>query len=418
MKQILSTIFLALVLVVSLPSSASALEQPIAVQLDGLTLSLEVPPVIHNGRTMVPFRAIAEAMNIPVSWDDTSRTVTAGDGKTTVRLQINNPTAYINNNPVTLDAAPQIVSGRTLIPLRFFSEAFDSIVDWNGTLRQVTIASSPKNMTVIGFYALGDSNTSSWTNLFGHPYPTTASGNTDVISELALGWYSLDRDGNLLDKSRTGWQRPDGWENVLAAAKQYKLQNEMVIHVTDGDGTISSLLNDRAAMTRAAKAISKEARFYRGVNLDFEGLGYSDKGDQLKQVQQKFTTFVSLLNQELKVNNTRLTLTLHAPNSAYSGYDYQALGKIADRIIIMAYDYGSKPEPVSMVKQAVEMARASVPAHKLILGISAPSETADSISAKAGIAKRYNLNGIALWRLGVIDDGMWETLRDCIIADK
>ncbi len=418
MKQILSTIFLALVLVVSLPSSASALEQPIAVQLDGLTLSLEVPPVIHNGRTMVPFRAIAEAMNIPVSWDDTSRTVTAGDGKTTVRLQINNPTAYINNNPVTLDAAPQIVSGRTLIPLRFFSEAFDSIVDWNGTLRQVTIASSPKTMTVIGFYALGDSNTSSWTNLFGHPYPTTASGNTDVISELALGWYSLDRDGNLLDKSRTGWQRPDGWENVLAAANQFKLQNEMVIHVTDGDGTISSLLNDRAAMTRAAKAISKEARFYRGVNLDFEGLGYSDKGDQLKQVQQKFTTFVSLLNQELKVNNTRLTLTLHAPNSAYSGYDYQALGKIADRIIIMAYDYGSKPEPVSMVKQAVEMARASVPAHKLILGISAPSETADSISAKAGIAKRYNLNGIALWRLGVIDDGMWETLRDCIIADK
>ena len=418
MKQILSTIFLVLVLVVSLPSSASALEQPIAVQLDGLTLSLEVPPVIHNGRTMVPFRAIAEAMNIPVSWDDTSRTVTAGDGKTTVRLQINNPTAYINNNPVTLDAAPQIVSGRTLIPLRFFSEAFDSIVDWNGTLRQVTIASSPKTMTVIGFYALGDSNASSWTNLFGHPYPTTASGNTDVISELALGWYSLDRDGNLLDKSRTGWQRPDGWENVLAAAKQYKLQNEMVIHVTDGDGTISSLLNNRAAMTRAAKAISKEARFYRGVNLDFEGLGYSDKGDQLKQVQQKFTTFVSLLNQELKVNNTRLTLTLHAPNSAYSGYDYQALGKIADRIIIMAYDYGSKPEPVSMVKQAVEMACASVPAQKLILGISAPSETADSIATKVGIAKRYNLNGIALWRLGVIDDGMWETLRDCIIADK
>ena len=418
MKQILSTIFLVLVLVVSLPSSASALEQPIAVQLDGLTLSLEVPPVIHNGRTMVPFRAIAEAMNIPVSWDDTSRTVTAGDGKTTVRLQINNPTAYINNNPVTLDAAPQIVSGRTLIPLRFFSEAFDCIVDWNGTLRQVTITSPPKTMTVIGFYALGDSNTSSWTNLFGHPYPTTASGNTDVISELALGWYSLDRDGNLLDKSRTGWQRPDGWENVLAAANQFKLQNEMVIHVTDGDGTISSLLNDRAAMTRAAKAISKEARFYRGVNLDFEGLGYSDKGDQLKQVQQKFTTFVSLLNQELKVNNTRLTLTLHAPNSAYSGYDYQALGKIADRIIIMAYDYGSKPEPVSMVKQAVEMARASVPAHKLILGISAPSETADSIATKVGIAKRYNLNGIALWRLGVIDDGMWETLRECTRANK
>ena len=413
MKQILSTVFLLLILIVSLPLNASALEHPVSVQLDGLTLSLEVPPVIHNGRTLVPFRAITESMNIPVSWDDKSRTVTAGDGKTTVRLQIDNPIAYINNNPVTLEAAPKIMSGRTLIPLRFFSEAFDCKVDWNSTLRRVTITSPPKTMTVIGFYALGDSKTSSWTNLFVHPYPTTASGNTDVISELALGWYSLDRNGNLLDKSRTGWQRPDGWKNVLAAAKQYKLQNEMVIHVTDGDGTISSLLNNRPAMTRAAKVISEEARLYRGVNLDFEGLGYSDKGDQLKQVQQKFTTFVSLLNQELKANNSRLTLTLHAPNSAYSGYDYQALGKTADRIIIMAYDYGSKPEPISMVRQAVEMACASVPAQKLILGISAPSETADSIATKVGIAKRYNLNGVALWRLGVIDDGMWETLRDC-----
>lgn len=412
MKQILSTVFLLLILIVSLPLNASALEQPVSVQLDGLTLSLEIPPVILNGRTLVPFRAITESMNIPVSWDDKSRSVTASDGTTTVRLQIDNPIAYINNNPVTLDAAPKIMNGRTLIPLRFFSEAFDCKVDWNSTLRRVTITSPPKTMTVIGFYALGDSKTSSWTNLFGHPYPTTASGNTDVISELALGWYSLDRNGNLLDKSRTGWQRPDGWENVLAAAKQYKLHNEMVIHVTDGDGTISSLLNDRAAMTRTAKAISKEARLYRGVNLDFEGLGYSDKGDQLKQVQQKFATFVSLLNQELKANNSRLTLTLHAPNSAYSGYDYQALGKTADRIIIMAYDYGSKPEPVSMVRQAVEMACASVPAQKLILGISAPSETADSIATKVGIAKRYNLNGVALWRLGVIDDGMWQALRD------
>ena len=67
-------------------------------------------------------------------------------------------------------------------------------------------------MTVIGFYALGDGQTSSWTNLFGLAYPAASVGNTDAISELALGWYSIDKQGNLLDKSRTGWQRPDGWE--------------------------------------------------------------------------------------------------------------------------------------------------------------------------------------------------------------
>jgi hypothetical protein len=157
--------------------------------IDGLSLNLDVLPIIQNGRTLVPFRAIAEAMNIDVSWDDQTRTVNATDGNTTVRLQIDNRTAYRNNIPMTLDVAPQIVAGRTLIPLRFFSEAFNCQVGWDSTIFQVSIISPPKAMTVIGFYALGDSQTSSWTNLFGQTYPTAATGNTDILSELALGWY-------------------------------------------------------------------------------------------------------------------------------------------------------------------------------------------------------------------------------------
>lgn len=192
----------------------------------------------------------------------------------------------------------------------------------------------------------------------------------------------------------------------------------MVIHVTDADGAITALLNDPAAMKRAARAISAEAGQYHGVNLDFEGLGFNDWGEQLEQVQKGFTNFVTILKRELETGNIGLTLTLHPPNSAYLGYDYQTLGQIADRVIIMAYDYGAKPEPVNKVIQAVEAALASVPADRLILGISAPSETAASIAAKTGIAKRYRLGGVALWRLGVIDAGMWQALRGSITAQK
>ncbi|MBZ4688159.1 MAG: hypothetical protein PWQ96_470 [Clostridia bacterium] len=107
-------------------------------------------------------------------------------------------------------------------------------------------------------------------------------------------------------------------------------------------------------------------------------------------------------------------MTLHAPNSAYKGYDYGALGELADKIIIMAYDYKEEPgpEPVSRVKQAVEMAIQSVPPKKLLLGISAHSETAESIPTKISIAKRYDLQGIALWRLGLISDDMWAALKN------
>lgn len=396
---------------------AFALEQPkIPVLIDGLPVVFDVEPAIQNGRTLVPFRAIAEALNVKVSWDGTTQTVKATDGKTSVRLQIGNRTAYRNESPLLLDVPPQILGERTLVPLRFFSEAFNCKVDWDDAINGVRVASPPKEMAVIGFYALGDSKTSSWTNLFGKPYPETDKGNTGAVGELALGWYSLDKDGNLLTWSRTGWQRPDGWEKVLEAAGKYGLKTEMVVHVTDGDGTVSSLLTNEAAMSTAVKQITKEAKLYQGVNLDFEGLGYKDGGEQLKAVRDAFTRFVRLLAEQ--INAGGLTLTLHAPNSAYKGYDYRALGEIADRIIIMAYDYGSTPEPVNLVAQAVEMARASVPPEKLVLGISAPSETTESILTKVGIAKRYGLGGIAIWQLGLVTAGMWDALRNTVVPER
>ena len=419
MQRIFPVFLLALILIAGQPLIASAQEEAkVSVLVDGSSLYLEVLPVIQNDRILVPFRAIAEAINIQVSWDDQTRTINGTDGNTTVSLQLDNPVAYRNDTSINLEVAPQIVEGRTLIPLRFFSEAFDCQVFWDGNMYQASITSPNRAMTVIGFYALGDSQTSSWTDLFGQVYPDASIGNTDVISELALGWYSIDKEGNLLEQSRTGWQRPEGWDKVLNTAQQYDLTSEMVVHVTDGDGSLTALLSDSEAMKRAARAISKEARQYSGVNLDFEGLGFQDSGEELQQVQQRFTNFAALLNQEIKAQGSGLTLTLHAPNSAYPGYDYTSLGQIADRIIIMAYDYGPRPEPVSQVEQAVKMACSTVPAHKLLLGISAPSETADSIDAKIDIAKRYDLGGIALWRLGVINDGMWQALRTSLHGER
>ncbi|MDI6601077.1 MAG: stalk domain-containing protein [Thermoanaerobacteraceae bacterium] len=420
MKRVLFIILiLSIILTGSFSSTAFAQgQQEISVLIDGLPVAFDVYPVIQNGRTLVPFKPIAEALNVKVTWDGAAQTVNATDDKTSIRLQIGSKTAYRNETPITLDVPPQILNGRTLIPLRFFSEAFNCKVVWDNSIGQVLITSPPKQMAVIGFYALGDSKTSSWTNLFGKPYPEHSAGNTDVVGELALGWYSLDKDGNLLTKSRTGWQRPEDWEKVLETAKGYNLKTEMVVHVADGDGTVSSLLADETAMNKAVSSIADESKAYQGVNLDFEGLGYKDNGEQLKMVQDSFTRFVGLLSEKLKASGLDLTLTLHAPNSVYKGYDYKTLGEAADRIIIMAYDYGTKPEPVNLVRQAVEMAASAVPPEKLILGISAPSETPESIQTKVGIAKRYGLDGIAIWRLGLVPGEMWDALRTTVIPER
>ncbi len=400
--------------VLCFPAYGQGKAQVIPVVVDGLAVGFDEPPIIQNDRVLVPFRAIAEALGVEVTWDSNSRSIHAIGDQNSVRLEINNPVAYRNCTPITLDAPPIILGNRTLIPLRFFSEAFNCEVDWEGISKGVGIISPPRSMTVIGFYALGDSKSSSWQDLFGTAYPKTERGNTDKVSELALGWYSLDTQGRLLTQSTTGWQRPSGWEKVLEAVIEYQLGTEMVIHLTNRDGVISNFLGNDAAVMRAVGEIAAEARLYGGVNLDLEGLGWQLEGEQLTAVQKSFTRFVRLLAERLQASNRSLTLTLHPLNSAYKGYDYQALGQIADRIIIMAYDYGIRPEPINLVTEAIVKAQEVVPPEKLILGVSAPSETADSIHTKIGIAKRYNLNGIALWRLGLIDNKMWHTLGNAI----
>ncbi|MEW5922341.1 MAG: copper amine oxidase N-terminal domain-containing protein, partial [Bacillota bacterium] len=111
--------------------------------LDGKQLSFDVPPVTEQGRTLVPLRTIFEALGADVRWDGTTWTVTATKGQTTVRLTVGVRTAYKNGAPVNLDVPAKIVNGRTLVPLRFVSEALGAKVNWDTKTQVVTIRSFP-----------------------------------------------------------------------------------------------------------------------------------------------------------------------------------------------------------------------------------------------------------------------------------
>lgn len=113
-----------------------------------------------------------------------------------------------------------------------------------------------------------------------------------------------------------------------------------------------------------------------------------------------------------------MTLSLHPPNSSYQAYDYKALGMLADRIVIMAYEYNpqtvKKPEPIDKVTAAVREAKKMVPKEKLVPGIMTAYETPQTLLAKVGVAKRESLNGIAIWRLGINSAPVWNMLRSAI----
>lgn len=396
---------------------AAAQESPIRVEVDRLNVSFDEPPQVTGGRTLVPFRALSEAMGVSVTWDPSTRQVLAQNRNTTVLLTVDSTRALVNGREVTLDQPARIQGGRALIPLRFFGEAFDAAVHWDPDARRIAISTPPLPMTVIGFYALGSSAASSWTDLFGTPWPEAGSGRTHLVDELALGWYGLDATGGLTTSTRSGWSRPSSWQDVLTAAALHNLRTEMTVHETDRDGLLRNLLSNDLAVRRAVEEITAEASLhYSGVNLDLEGLGWRETGETLEATRQRFTGFVSRLSESLRARGLTLTLTLHPLNSGYPGYDYAALGALADRIIVMAHDYGGRPEPDARVEEAIVQAKALVPASRLILGISLPTETPESLVARAGLVRRHNLAGISLWRLGLGTNDTWHVLESRIVS--
>ena len=111
----------------------------IQVIYNGSPLAFEVAPQMMNGRTMVPLRAVFEAMGATIEWDGSTQTATATRGDTVVILTIGNTSPTVNGQVVTLDQAAVIVDGRTLAPLRFVAEAFGGTVEWDGNTQTATI---------------------------------------------------------------------------------------------------------------------------------------------------------------------------------------------------------------------------------------------------------------------------------------
>lgn len=113
----------------------------IKVTVNGEYVTFDQSPIIENDRTLVPFRAIFEKLGAKVDWDNDTRTVTAVKDGTTITLKIGEKAININGENKELDAASKIVNDRTLVPVRAISEALGCKVEWDGDTKTVIIKS-------------------------------------------------------------------------------------------------------------------------------------------------------------------------------------------------------------------------------------------------------------------------------------
>ena len=121
--------------------SGSGSPTNIRVFVDGVQLVFDQPPIIQNGRTLVPLRGIFEALGAHVTWDGPTQTVTAIKPGVVISLRIGSNILVRNNVNITLDVPAQILNGRTLVPVRAIAESFGADVLWDGPTYTVVITS-------------------------------------------------------------------------------------------------------------------------------------------------------------------------------------------------------------------------------------------------------------------------------------
>ena len=109
----------------------------IKIMVSGKEIKPETPAYIENGRTMVPLRFISEALGEKVDWNAETKSVIIGDNKAV--LAIGSKEIDANGKKITIDSPAVIKNSRTFVPLRAISEILGAKVDWDGTTKTVSI---------------------------------------------------------------------------------------------------------------------------------------------------------------------------------------------------------------------------------------------------------------------------------------
>ncbi|MHB8944994.1 MAG: stalk domain-containing protein [Bacillota bacterium] len=147
LRQWLAVVALVGLIVASL-SPVKVEAAGIRVLCDGVAVSFDTPPQVIAGRTMIPVRKVSEALGATVGWDDRTKSAIITLDTRIVKVTLDSTTAYVNGEPSTLDVPPQVVGGRTMVPLRFIGEALLAKIGWHGPTQTVSVSSPGNVMTI------------------------------------------------------------------------------------------------------------------------------------------------------------------------------------------------------------------------------------------------------------------------------
>jgi|GEM_PF-4834735 len=441
-----------LVVLATVPISATS---TIRIELDGLEVltSVDSVPRMMSGRTLVPLRALAEALGGQVDYDDGTRTAIIYHGITTIGFPLDKKRMYIDEQEIILDVAAQALNGRTFIPARYLAEAVGAAVDWNEQTQTVIVRTPAQERKLSASY---DSASAIQFQAYG-----------EYIHRAMPRWTNLQLTNNVITLKPT---LPPGYEIVASDwAPSRGVHLSLQVFCDDMRILRPLLEGDRAGRESLAQEIVDFALAlgFSGVNLDLESIN-------LSRLQDSLTEFVAILAD--KCREQQLHLSAHVPAKTsgqdHGAYNYQTLSPHLDEVIVMAHDFVIASDnpgphaPLWWVEQVLRFAlREGIPKEKLVLNISlhglnwrkevseraiiqelarfteewlvergleaipyneaqgmgyveytSPdagqrilwTETTESIAAKVALVEKYNLLGVSFWRLGYAHPGLFE----------
>jgi spore germination protein len=274
-----------------------------------------------------------------------------------------------------------------------------------------------------------------------------------VLTGIIPFWYTIEKTGRIEGQTNPA---------VIGLAVTHHLYTFALVTNMAGAPVFSPLLASPAAENRAIQNMLTlvEVNGFDGVNLDWEGLAPQDR--------YRFTAFVQALAEVFHAHGYYVTLSVPAetadePQNGWTGaYDYRALGRYADLLMIMAYDQhnqSSGPGPVAStawVTAVLKYAVRAIPPAKVVLGVPgygydwSPSgnqalswyqaaalarqydksgqtghfvymqggqvhdvyfENAATFLQKMRLVTGFGIRGLALWRLGIEDPKIWGYLQ-------
>lgn len=350
-------------------------------------------PVILNGRTLVSARDVFESMDSQVLWNNENREVTVNRGNDNIVMKIDNNIGVKNGTSFKLDIPPKIINDRTMIPIRAVSEALDCDVFWDNNNREVKISydatiikgdsdinvftteSTTEVFTETTTEQLNFDNTNSeqnqnngltivWDQITRKEQNSSQEkripiNGLDVISPT---WFEISNSqGDILDKASidyVNWAHEQGYKVWALFSNGF---DPKITHDT---------LSNKDIRQKMINQICSYVDTYNldGINIDFESVAKEDG--------QLYVDFIRDLTISLKAKEKVVSVDMYIPTPWTAHYNMEEVGKIVDYVIIMAYDehYSTSKESgsvasINWVDKAMNDASQKVDKNKLIMGM-------------------------------------------------